>query len=337
MEVLQADAPEAINRVTSWLTTGGVVALPTETVYGLAAHALDVSACSQIFAIKGRPLIDPLIVHVLDVVQGERLAIWNETAHHLARKFWPGPLTMVLPKLPVVPSIVTAGKATVALRCPSHPLMRIILARCGFPLAAPSANPFGYVSPTRAEHVVNTLGEQIQFILDGGPCEIGIESTIIDLTNPKLPVLLRHGAVTKQQLEQYLSISFNETQTTDPAAPPAPGMLASHYSPHTPLCKLPEDWKERPPWQPDEALIFLHRPRGSKLPRYTYWWSEDGNLEQVAKTLYHLLQEVDKLGCPRIWFEMPPGEGLGVALRDRLTKAMAKTTNSIPAAPNNRQ
>lgn len=322
--VLNADDPDALTQVTAWLSAGEVVALPTETVYGLAAHALDPMACAKIFAIKGRPLLDPLIVHVLDILHGERLAVWNETAHHLAKRFWPGPLTMVLPKLPIVPSIVTAGKPTVALRCPRHPLMRAILSQCAFPLAAPSANPFGYVSPTRAEHVASTLGDRIKAVLDGGPCEIGIESTIIDLTDPKRPVLLRHGAITQHQLERNLSVTLRETKESDHAAPPAPGMLPSHYSPHTPLSRLPEDWQAHPPWKSEEAVILLARPKGTDFPRHTFWWSEDGHLEQIAQSLYHLLQEVDRLGCPRIWVEMPPGLGLGVALQDRLTRAMGR-------------
>jgi L-threonylcarbamoyladenylate synthase len=177
------------------LREGGLVAIPTETVYGLAAHALDARACRAIFRAKGRPANDPLIVHVLDLAHAEQLAEFNDAARRLTRAFWPGPLTLVLPKRACVPAIVTSGGATVALRAPSHPLARRLLKLAGVPLAAPSANPFSYISPTTAAHVRDGLGARIPHILDGGECDVGVESTVVDLTQPSRPRILRPGAI----------------------------------------------------------------------------------------------------------------------------------------------
>lgn len=196
--------PRTLRRLAAALQRGELVAIPTETVYGLAGHALDAAACRAIFRAKGRPANDPLIVHVLDLAHAEPLAVFNDTARRVARKFWPGPLTLVLPKQPVVPGIVTSGGDTVALRAPAHPLARQLLRLARVPLAAPSANPFSYISPTSAAHVREGLGQRIKHILDGGECAIGVESTVLDLTNPRRPVILRPGAIDAAALSRFL-------------------------------------------------------------------------------------------------------------------------------------
>src|SRR4051812_21102325 len=193
-----------LRRLAQALQQGELVAIPTETVYGLAGHALDEKACRAIFRAKGRPANDPLIVHVLDLAHAEQLAEFNDTARRVAEKFWPGPLTLVLPRKACVPDIVTSGGDTVALRAPAHPLARKLLELARLPLAAPSANPFSYISPTSAAHVQQGLGRRIKHILDGGESAVGVESTVLDLTNPAKPVILRPGAIDEKMLGGFL-------------------------------------------------------------------------------------------------------------------------------------
>ncbi len=193
MAIIHSGSDSDLIFLASVLRAGGVVAVPTETVYGLAANAFNADACRRIFEIKGRPAHDPLIVHTASRIAADSVAQFNVLADELAPRFWPGPLTMVLRKRPLVPGIVTSDRATVAVRVPAHPLFRALLERSGLALAAPSANPFGYVSPTSAAHVQDSLGHAIDHILDGGPCAVGVESTILDATNPHDPVILRVG------------------------------------------------------------------------------------------------------------------------------------------------
>src|SRR5688572_15427746 len=196
--------PRNLSFLARRLQAGDLVAVPTETVYGLAGNALDPAACAKIFRAKGRPSQDPLIVHIHSVAQLELICEPNASALRLARKFWPGALTLVLPRTAVVPDIVTAGRESVAVRMPRHPLFRRLLKLTDRPLAAPSANPFGYLSPTSAGHVRAGLGAKIRYILDGGPSRIGVESTIVDLRDPNHPSILRPGAVTTAELEREL-------------------------------------------------------------------------------------------------------------------------------------
>ena len=226
--------PQQLARLARRLQAGELVAVPTETVYGLAANALDARACRRIFVAKGRPANDPLIVHIHALTQLNEIAQINPAVLKLARAFWPGPLTFVLPKKPIVPDAVSAGLPSVAVRMPSHPLFRRLLRLTEVPLAAPSANRFGYVSPTTAEHVRTGLGDKISHILDGGPCAIGLESTIVDLRDPRKPRLLRPGAVTLAELSRTLGIRVRPAPTRARAGGQlAPGLLARHYSPRT--------------------------------------------------------------------------------------------------------
>ncbi|HEX2860962.1 MAG TPA: L-threonylcarbamoyladenylate synthase [Lacunisphaera sp.] len=305
------------------LRRGGLVAIPTETVYGLAAHALDAKACRAIFRAKGRPANDPLIVHVLDLAQAEALAEFNDEARRLARVFWPGPLTLVLPKKACVPDIVTSGGTTVALRAPAHPLARTLLQRSGVPLAAPSANPFSYISPTSAEHVRQGLGSRIAHILDGGECAIGVESTVLDLTVPQRPRILRPGAIAAAQLVRVLrrKVSVVRSPAGRGARLLAPGLLERHYSPRTPLRLTSR------PGEPDAAtaVIFLRRP-GAKTGAGAYWLSRRGALAEIARNLYRVLREADAGGHRLIQVEkLPPtAGGLAAAINDRLKRAAAK-------------
>ncbi len=317
------------------LRAGELVAVPTETVYGLAAHALDADACAEIFRAKGRPANDPLIVHLHSARQLGLVCQPNAAALRLARAFWPGPLTLVLPKTPAVPAIVTAERDSVAVRVPRHPLFRRLLRLAGVPLAAPSANPFGYISPTTAEHVRQGLGKKIRHILDGGPAAIGLESTIVDLRDPQRPAVLRPGAITAEQIARVLGCSVaTPARVTKPAGKKsggqvAPGLLARHYSPRTPLvlhgkispAALRHGAK-------DEAFLFQRQPRGvtgaSSATANVFWFDASGRLSSVARGLFAMLRRLDTLGFARIHAELAPERGLGRAINDRLRRAAAR-------------
>jgi len=324
---------DGVARAAELLRRGEIVALPTETVYGLAADALDENAVRQIFSIKGRPLIDPLIVHGLDPDTLSALAYFTPLAQQLATACWPGPLTLVLKKNAVVPSLITAGRDTVAVRVPAHPLARAVLTACGMPLAAPSANPFGYISPTRAEHVRASFGKKVPWILDGGPCEVGLESTIVDMSDlGKAPRILRPGPITVEMLEKILGqpvevSARGESVSQKDSGLLAPGMLARHYSPRTPLTLL--EPAQLPPSTANQqtAWVRLCRPaaEGSQPngPK-TYWLSETGDFTQAAQGLYELLRQLDEAGFAQIYCEQATETGLGVALNDRLRRAAGR-------------
>jgi L-threonylcarbamoyladenylate synthase len=323
---IHSPTPANLRRLAAALRRGGLVAIPTETVYGLAAHALDASACRAIFKAKGRPAHDPLIIHVLDLAHAEQLADFNEPARKLARRFWPGPLTLVLPKNSCVPDIVTAGRDTVAIRSPAHPLARRLLKLSGIPLAAPSANLFGYISPTTAAHVLAGLNGKIPSVLDGGPCQVGVESTILDLTHPAQPRILRPGAVTAAALENILGVKVasgtrRRSHARITAGLLAPGLLPQHYSPRTPLI-VKTGWKKLPP---DVAGIFLRPPTGPAA-KNIYWLSSRAALADIARNLYHILRQADQGAYRQIWIEALPADsgGLAVAISDRLRRAATK-------------
>jgi L-threonylcarbamoyladenylate synthase len=318
--------PANLRRLAAALQRGELVAVPTETVYGLAANALDETACRKIFEAKGRPTHDPLIVHVLDLAHAEELAEFNDTARRLVRKFWPGPLTLVLPKKNCVPAIVTAGRNTVAIRSPAHALTRRLLKLAKIPLAAPSANLFGYVSPTSAGHVCDGLKGKILSILDSGPCAIGVESTIIDLSNPASPKILRPGAVTAEELENALGKKIVRAPTQKGGRAPkagliAPGTLPQHYSPRTPL--LIKASLANSPASTGE--IFLRKPAGRIKPN-VYWLSHRASLAEIARNLYRVLRQADQGGHAQLWIEALPENsgGLAPAINDRVRRAAAK-------------
>jgi L-threonylcarbamoyladenylate synthase len=310
------------------LRNGGLVAAPTETVYGLAANALDASACEKIFLAKARPQTDPLIVHIDTLADLAKLAVVNEAALLLAKKFWPGPLTLVLPKTDLVPAIVSAGLPSVAVRMPSHPLFRRLLRLAGVPLAAPSANPFGYVSPTTAQHVRDGLGDKIGHILDGGPCAVGLESTIVDLRQPSRPRLLRPGAISRAQLEQALGVpvlALLRKRRPAAVAQIAPGLLTRHYSPRTPVtlhARLTESAVAS--GMPTVAWVFIAKPR-RQLGKNILWLDPRGDLARVAQRLFAMLRELDHAGFTRLHIELAPGHGgIADAINDRLRRAAAR-------------
>jgi L-threonylcarbamoyladenylate synthase len=312
------------------LRAGELVAVPTETVYGLAADALNARACRRIFQAKGRPAADPLIVHIHSMRELGLVAETNSSAIRLACAFWPGPLTLVLPKKPAIPDIVTAGRTSVAVRMPAHPLLRRLLKLAARPLAAPSANPFGYVSPTTAEHVRHGLGRRIGHILDGGPARIGLESTIVDLRDPQKPRLLRPGAISRAAIALVLGRSVpvrrSDTKNDDSRrlAQLAPGQLARHYSPHTPILihrRLSPSAAAKSPR--DEAWLFLGKPTKPAGPNI-FWLDEKGDSRGAARRLFGMLRRLDAGSWRLIHAELARRGELAEAINDRLRRAAAK-------------
>ncbi|MGC4074267.1 MAG: L-threonylcarbamoyladenylate synthase [Nibricoccus sp.] len=324
---VHAPTPAALRRLAAVLRRGELVAIPTETVYGLAANALDARACRRIFTAKRRPADDPLIVHVTDLRAAERLAEFNDAARLLARTFWPGPLTLVLPKRDCVPAIVTSGQDTVAVRAPAHTLARKLLTLARVPLAAPSANPFGYVSPTTAAHVLDGLGGRIPHVLDGGACAVGVESTIVDVSEPGRLVVLRPGAISAHELRTALAKGLLSVRVSKRPREKtlAPGLLDQHYSPHTPLTLV-----TRAPRMAEECenagVIFWQRPREVATRRNIFALTRSGAADDAARSLYAVLRAADASGFARLICEKAPAHAgaLGEAINDRLRRAAGK-------------
>jgi L-threonylcarbamoyladenylate synthase len=310
-QILSSDA-EGIARAAALLEAGKLVALPTETVYGLGADARNDRAVAGIFAAKERPSFNPLIVHVADVDAARALVDWPDAAESLARAFWPGPLTMVLPMRAGagIAPLVTAGLPTLAVRVPAAPVAQALLRAFGGPVAAPSANPSGKISPTRAEHVIAGLGDRIAALLDGGPCAVGLESTIVGFD--PAPVLLRPGGVAREAIERVL-----DTRLAAPAAGgsvSAPGQLLSHYAPRARIRLDATDWRA------DEARLGFG-PVEADLNL-----SPTCDLTEAAAHLFAYLHRLDTNGAKAIAVSPIPEEGLGVAINDRLRRAAAPRT-----------
>ncbi len=306
-----------ISKAAEVLKNGGVVAFPTETVYGLGAHALDETAVAKIFAIKQRPRFDPLIIHIADLSQLDGLVeSLPEPALRLAERFWPGPLTLVLPKKPIVPDLVTAGHPTVAVRMPQHPLALKLLNSCGLPLSAPSANPFGQVSPTRAEHVEEQLGDQVDMIIDGGACAVGVESTIVSFAGDE-PQLLRPGGTPKELIEETIGeLSIPGEKQAQTASP---GRLSRHYATRTPLVFA--DQAEPAQEGEKRGYLCLQAPASPHNYQAVEVLSSTGNLNEAASRLFAAMRRLDKLQLDLIVADRPPLEGLGRAMHDRLQRA----------------
>jgi L-threonylcarbamoyladenylate synthase len=317
--LIQPATPAAIARAVERLRDGALVALPTETVYGLGGDGLNPVAVAKIFETKERPSFDPLILHILNPEMLRQIAAdASNDARTLIKRFWPGPLTLVLPRLPVVPDLVTSGLETVAVRCPSHPVMRAVLSGFGGPVAAPSANKFGRISPTSAEAVAAELGDSAGMILDGGPCTHGIESTIVDCSG-KIARLLRPGAIALEELEMALGYTPVTAPRPIAQAPQAPGMLDSHYAPRTPLYRL-DDVPFGATFHHDTAVLWWSQPKVET--KHHEILSPDGSARMAATRLFEVLRRLDTTGVRVIYTEMPPDrQGLNLAVADRLTRA----------------
>jgi L-threonylcarbamoyladenylate synthase len=303
------------------LATGGLVAFPTETVYGLGADATSGTAVARLYAAKGRPSFNPLIAHVHDVDAARRIAVFDAAAEKLASAFWPGPLTLVLKKRPSCPvsELATAGLDSIAVRVPSHDVARAILKRLDRPVVAPSANRSGHVSPTTAQHVRDDLGGLIELIVDGGPAPVGVESTIVACLDR--PLLLRPGGLPRERIEAVLGAPLDTAPvgSVDPEAPIAPGMLESHYAPRARLRLRAERVN------PGEALLAFgpHLPPGAENAAMVLNLSPGGDLVEAAANLFSDLRTLDRSDVAMIAVMAVPEEGLGEAINDRLARAAA--------------
>jgi len=320
---LAAHEGDAIGEAARVLAAGGLVAFPTETVYGLGADATNAAAVAKLYAAKGRPAFNPLIAHVGDIAAAKALAGFDAAAETLAAAFWPGPLTLVLPKSAGCPvaELATAGLDTIAVRVPAHRMARALIARLGKPVVAPSANRSGHVSPTTADHVLADLTERIDLVLDGGPAPVGVESTILACLDGGV-TLLRPGGLPRDAIERLLGRPVSEapvTPGTDEEALLAPGMLASHYAPRATL-RLNADAV-----RPGEALLAFgfDMPPGAAQAVRTLNLSAHGDLVEAAANLFSHLRELDRAGAPTIAVAPIPREGLGEAINDRLARAAA--------------
>ena len=310
--------PGAADQAATCLARGGLVAFPTETVYGLGADATDGKAVARLYEAKGRPSFNPLIAHVPNVESARKLAVFNADAEALAAAFWPGPLTLVLPRQPGCPvsELATAGLDTIAIRVPDHALAREILRTVGKPIVAPSANVSGHVSPTTAVHVLEDLDEKIDLIVDGGPTSVGIESTIVACLDQ--PMILRPGGLSREAIAAALDREVSQPVESMDETPLAPGMLESHYAPRTRL-RLNAERVE-----PGEALLAF----GPPLPgaAATLNLSESGDLSEAAANLFGHLRRLDAMRAPTICVMRIPSAGLGEAINDRLRRAAAPKT-----------
>jgi L-threonylcarbamoyladenylate synthase len=329
--------PEIVAQAAAVIRRGGLVAFPTETVYGLGANALDGRAVARIFAAKGRPAHDPLIVHVAGPSDLPRLTDRvPEVARRLAALFWPGPLTLVLGRAEAVPAVVAAGRETVAVRCPDHPVALALIRASGTPIAAPSANRFGRLSPTTARHVLEELGGRFDLLLDGGPTPVGVESTVLDPMRPT-PTILRPGGVTREELEEVLGrVAVLQGPERPAPAPTSPGLLMSHYAPRAKTWLIVG---------PGEQVLDRMRVRARELaetgsrvgalvaeedvpalsgePMVVQSVGPAGDLEAVARNLFAALRALDAQGVDVILARDFGSAGLGLAIRDRLTRAAA--------------
>jgi L-threonylcarbamoyladenylate synthase len=317
-----ADEPGAIEEAARVLAAGGLVAFPTETVYGLGADATNAAAVAKLYAAKGRPSFNPLIAHVANVGAARALARFDAAAETLAAAFCPGPLTLVLPKSPSCPvaELATAGLDTIAVRMPAHRIARALILALGRPVVAPSANRSGHVSPTTAEHVLADLSERIDLVLDGGPTRVGVESTILACLNGEV-TLLRPGGLPRAGIERALGRPVQEAAMAadEGEAPLAPGMLASHYAPRATLRLDARDLR------PGEALLAFgpSLPAGAQQAAKVLNLSARGDLIEAAANLFSHLRELDGAGVPSIAVMPIPHEGLGEAINDRLARAAA--------------
>jgi len=306
------------------LRRGELVGMPTETVYGLASHALKASAVARIFEVKGRPRFDPLIVHIAELAELPRLAASvPEAAMRLANELWPGPVTLVLPKTELVPDLVTAGLGTVAIRMPRHPVALALIRGAGVPVAAPSANRFGAVSPTTAAHVREAFSEEeVPIVLEGGACEAGVESTVISFASDR-PTILRPGATTREQIEGLIGAVDVVQRDVDGQAQASPGMNTRHYAPGTPMTLVDAEHDLHAYGRSDKrvGLLTVGPVEATDGFAMVEVLSLTGDLAEAAAGLFAAMRRLDAAGLDRIVAMRGPGEGLGAAINDRLRRA----------------
>ncbi|WP_296705185.1 L-threonylcarbamoyladenylate synthase [Algoriphagus sp.] len=313
-----------ISQAKNFLKAGKLVAIPTETVYGLAGNALNTAAVASIFETKNRPSFDPLIIHTSSIERvDDFVGEFPEPLYKLAKKFWPGPLTLLLPRKSNVPDLVTSGLEKVAVRVPDHPLTNSLLEILDFPLAAPSANPFGYISPTTAKHVQDQLGEKIPYILDGGSCQVGLESTIVGMENDQL-FIYRLGGLEVADIEKIVGLVQIKNHSS--SNPQAPGLLESHYAPRKPflLGNLDELVSNHLRGKKRFGVMSLSKTFKDVKVEYQKQLSPSGDLKEAAQNLFGFMRYLDEQNIEVILAEEMPVEGLGNAINDRLKRAAAE-------------
>ncbi len=313
---IYASEPRQIKEAAERIRMGQVVAFPTETVYGLGADAFNEKAVAQIFEIKNRPYFDPLIVHISEMNMLHDVAVnISSASKKIMEIFWPGPLTLIFEKKKNISDLVTSGLSTVAVRMPSHPIALELIRQAKTPIAAPSANPFGYLSPTCAAHVEKQLGDKVDYILDGGNCSTGIESTILDLTTGS-PSILRLGGMDYEKIEDLLGEVKIQLSSSRPKAP---GQLASHYAPRTPIEIIKSDYL--PHDAEDSGLLALTSTQLTQSFRSVEILSAKGDLVEAASHFFSALHRLDQKGLAKIYAIPLPEKGLGRAMMDRLKRA----------------
>jgi L-threonylcarbamoyladenylate synthase len=335
---LLSSSDSDISRAAAALANGALVAFPTETVYGLGGDAFNVSALARIFEAKNRPFFDPLIIHIADPAALERLVFWEALDTKtkakfdlLTKHFWPGPLTLILPKRPELPDLATSGLPSVAIRFPACPIAQKLITLSTGAVAAPSVNPFGCLSPVRAEHVATQLGDKVDFIIDGGKTDMGLESTVLDITTEPCK-LLRPGSTSREQIEAVIGpiASGNIPETPTQAAPLSPGQLKNHYAPRTPLILHKSGELASMPLPPNEGRLYFSVMRNEADSTNTIAddaservkiLSAQGNPVEAAANFFDMLHELDKQGLSLIRAEEAPPAGLGEAINDRLHRA----------------
>ncbi|MDR2964927.1 MAG: threonylcarbamoyl-AMP synthase [Treponema sp.] len=341
MEILPV-SDESLKKAAQVLQNGGIIAFPTETVYGLGADAYNADALVKVFEAKGRPRFDPLIIHICNIGTLDKVIDLSQLSEETKRKlylltgnFWPGPLSLVLPKNENIPAIATAGLNTTAVRLPANKAAQKLIKLAGGVVAAPSANPFGALSPTTAHHVKDGLGDKVDIILDGGAALVGIESTVLDLSCEQVR-LLRHGGIPKEKIEKLIGAVIDASAIT--AAPEekspngglaSPGQLKSHYAPRTPLTVFAKEEIQNLPHKENTAYLFFDNASREQFKsnfesdnQYNLWvLSSSGNISEAAACLFETLHKLDALGVQRIFAQLAPQKGLGSAINDRLMRA----------------
>jgi L-threonylcarbamoyladenylate synthase len=337
MEILST-SDQDLEKAAAALAAGLLVAFPTETVYGLGADAFNASALAKIFEVMNRPRFDPLIIHIAEMDALPRIAdiafldkAAKERLSVLSKRLWPGPLTLILPKRPEVPELATAGLGTAAIRFPSHPAAQKLIRLSTGAIAAPSANPFGCLSPTRAGHVKNQLGEKVDYIIDGGRTSLGLESTVLDISSGP-PRILRPGGTSREDIEALIGpVELGEPASLrgNNVTPLSPGQLKSHYAPRTPLVLCKSGEMDEAPYAPEEGRLYFSSPKNEKriVPERTRVLSRSADLTEAAANLFDMLHELDSLGLDLIRAEEAPDMDLGIAINDRLRRGQKPGKN----------
>ena len=337
-EICSESSKNAIKKAANILSDGGLVVFPTETVYGLGGNALDENAAKKIYSAKGRPSDNPLIIHVSDPKDAEKYCHTSELYFRLAKAFMPGPLTVIMPKRDIIPSSVTGGLDSVAVRCPAHPIANALISAAGFPIAAPSANLSGKPSPTCAQYVIEDMNGRVDMIIDGGECDIGLESTIVKIEGESL-ILLRPGAVTYDALTCVCdNVKIADAVLTSLAAnerPLSPGMKYRHYAPNSPLVLISGSDRDKLEFQKkaqqnENCAVLCYDDEISELdPTNLISVGERSDLEHQARVLFSSLRMADRLNADIIYAHLPPKEGLGLALYNRMIRAAAHTIKEV--------